>query len=406
MEFEYSARHIENGETITGVMEVPSEDALKDYLRKDGFFPLTLRERKPAPFTRDRNLQNAKHIKTKELVFFTRQLASTLKAGILLTEALDVVGTSLRNSHFSKVIANIRQDINSGRDFTSALKEYPRIFDHMFITIITVGESSGKLVTSLADLAKYLEDMDEVREKVKTGLTYPIFLISFTIIILACVVVFFIPKFKEMFSNTGQDLPWLTQVTLNICDYVSVNIFPILGGMTFLLILLKLSLRIKKVQDFVEELKLRIPFVGPEILQKFLISKFCRTLGMLFSAGINMATTLSISSFIFPNPSYRKAIEKIREQVIGGAALSDAIYQQKMFPPLVGKMILIGEKTGSYSDMLLRTASYYDEQISHDIKRLLTLFEPIMIIVAGIFIAFIVVSIYLPILNLITVIEY
>ena len=222
-----------------------------------------------------------------------------MKAGLIITEALQIVGVDLRNKYFKEIIMGIYQDVIAGRTFTSSLKKYPHVFSSTYLNIVHSGETSGTLEKSLIDLAAYLEESEEIKNKIKTGLTYPIFLISFTFLTIAGVFLFIIPKFKKIFDDSGNKLPLITRMVSSFSEFLFSNLYYLIGGFILFIIIMKLLMKIKRVEEYVQDMKLKIPFIGPEILHKSLVSRFCRTFGVMLGGGIPMNSALLTMSDIF-----------------------------------------------------------------------------------------------------------
>jgi len=367
-------------------------------LKRDGFLALKVVEIKENKkggnsfFT----LTNKK-VKLKETVVFTRQLAATLSAGLVLVEALEVVADDMENKYFQATIRTMRSDIQGGMDFSTALSKYPRIFSIGYVSLVKAGEATGRLYRSMTDLAVYLEKSMNLREKVKSALSYPLFVMSFAFVVVALVVLFLIPKFQEIFAQAGAELPWLTRMVVNVSE-ASLRFWPFLLAAAFIggFLFIKM-LKIRKFRFQIDKLILKIPIIGKEIIHKSLMSRFSHTLGALLSGGVPLSTSLDITGQVVAHLPTSEAIRQIRDRVVAGANMSDEIKLQSLFPSLVSKMVAVGERTGTISEMLKRTANYYDDELDNTLQKLTALVEPVLIIFIGGFICVIIVALYLPI---------
>jgi len=386
------------GKVSTNIVKGRNVATVVTNLKSDGFLALKVEEIKEVKdggnsfFT----LTNKK-VKAKETVIFTRQLAATLSAGLVLVEALEVVADEMENKYFQTTIRSMRTDIQGGMDFSTALSRYPRIFSVGYVSLVRAGEATGRLYRSMTDLAVYLEKSMSLREKVKSALSYPAFVMGFALVVVLVVVLFLIPKFEEIFSQAGAELPWLTRMVVGVSDG-ALRFWPfilgvaIIGGFLFIK-----SLKIRKFRYQFDLLILKIPVIGKEIIHKSLMSRFSHTLGALLSGGVSLATSLDITAQVVDHLPISEGIRHIKDRVVAGANMSDEIKLQYLFPNLVAKMVAVGERTGTISEMLKRTAAYYDDELDNTLSKLTALVEPVLIIFIGGFICIIIIALYLPI---------
>jgi len=386
------------GKVSTNVVKGKDIATVVTNLKRDGFLALKVVEIKG-----NKNGGNSfftltnKKVKAKETVVFTRQLAATLSAGLVLVEALEVVGDEMENKYFQTAIRNMRTDIQGGMDFSTALSRYPRIFSVGYVSLVRAGEATGRLYKSMTDLAVYLEKSLSLREKVKSALSYPLFVMGFALVVVAVVVLFLIPKFQEIFSQAGAELPWLTRMVVGVSE-TALRFWPFLLGAAIIGIFVFIkALKIRKFRFIFDKLILKIPVIGKEIIHKSLMSRFSSTLGALLSGGVPLSTSLDITGQVVDHLPISTAIRHIRDRVVAGANMSDEIKLQYLFPSLVSKMVAVGERTGTISEMLKRTANYYDDELDNTLQKLTALVEPVLIIFIGGFVCIIIVALYLPI---------
>ncbi len=401
MQYKYIASQKTTGEKITGVITAPSIPDVVMQLKVDGLLPLKVFEAKKVKKEARRAFSFLSHrVKGKELAIFTRQIAATLSAGLLLTESLETIADDLENEYFRKIIRAIREDIISGSDFSSALSKYPKIFPVTYVAIVRSGETTGNLHTTMSNLAKYLESTERLKEKVKSAVRYPAFVVGFAFIVVAVIVLFLIPKFQTMFDNAGAELPLLTRIVVGISDFCLHNVHFLALGMVVSFILYIYCLKFYKFRRIIDALKFKIPILGKEIIHKSCVSRFCRTLGFLFAGGIGLAKALEISSQVVDHSLMSEAINRIKTRVVSGASIADEIKKQDIFPSLTTKMVAVGERTGKISEMLTRTSDYYDEELETSLQNLTALLEPALIIFVGAIVLVVVLALYLPIFNM------
>ncbi len=402
MEYRYVATNKVNGNRISGIMNATSMTDLVVQLKSENLLPLKVTEVKA-------NNQHAKSslgffspkiANSKEIAIFTRQLAATLSAGLLLTECLETIADDLENKKFCNVIRKIKSDIQSGVDFSSALAKYPDLFPNTYVSIIKSGEATGSLHITTVNLAQYLENTERLKEKVKNAVRYPMFVICFALLVVAVIVLFLIPKFQSMFASAGAQLPLLTRIVVAISQFCLHNVlFFIIGGFTACIGFVY-SLRFENFRRAFDAFKLNVPILGKHIIHKALVSRFCRTLGFLFAGGIGLAKSLEIASQVVDHSIMGDAIQEIKTRVMAGGSLADEIKRQAIFPRLTSKMASVGERTGKVSEMFNRTADYYDNELDSSLQNLTTMLEPALIIFVGGIVLVVVLALYLPIFQM------
>ena len=339
-------------------------------------------------------------VSSKELMVFTRQLSSTLGAGLLLTESLDVIAEDMENQYFHNVILAIRADVEGGTTFTHALAKYPKIFGKTFIAIVKSGEATGGLYKTMETLAKYLEESEKLKEKVVTATRYPLFVLAFAILVVLVMVLFLIPKFAGMFTSSGNELPLLTRIVVGVSNFM-IRYFWVLPLFVVLAVVGWLQARkLHGFRFFMDSVLLRLPVFGKEIFFKVFMSRFCRTLAFLLAGGISVSLALEITSQVVSNLPISEAIDKVKQRVLGGSEISTELRRQRVFSALVGRMAIVGERTGRLPDMLDRTADYYDDELDHALSRLTSIIEPFLIVFIGSVVLIVVLALYLPIFNM------
>ncbi len=406
MEFRYIASDQKTGRQIIDVTTADDVSALVMRLKNEGLLPIKIREVKSSnEKLKVKKIPTRGRVKGKEVAIFTRQLATTLGAGLLLTEALDTIADDLENRYFRGIVTKISEDIQGGTNFSVALAKYPKLFPVTYTAIVKSGEATGTLHKTMGSLAKYLEDSERLKEKVKSAIRYPLFIVCFAFFVVAVIVLFLIPRFTVMFAGAGAQLPLLTRIVVGVSNFALHYTLQFLMTVIVCWLLYLYLSKFYKVRFWIDALKLKLPIVGKEIIQKDLLSRFCRTLGVLLSGGVGLSYSLEISSQVVNHLLFQESIDRVRIRVISGSNISDELRTQKMFPHLVSKMIAVGEKTGRLDDMLKRTADYYDEELDTTLQNLTALLEPALIIFIGGIVLIAVLALYLPIFKLSTAVR-
>ncbi|MBN1869043.1 MAG: type II secretion system F family protein [Candidatus Omnitrophica bacterium] len=390
-----------DGRKFNRVMAAENPADVVNRFRAEGLLPLRIHKMKSSNGKAKKAfLLSPRRVKSKELAVFTRQLGVTLTSGLLLTEALEAIAEDLENQYFRGIISKIRYDVQSGTDLSSALSKYPKIFSFTYRAIVRVGEATGRLYKTLMDLAKYLEDTERLKEKVKGAIRYPLFVMGFAGLVMVILVFFLIPQFAEMYEEFHAELPLLTRVVIGISRFSVRNSFWFIAAIIGLCFAYGYFIRFPKFRYTVDYIKLKIPIIGKNIIHKALVSRYCRTLGFLLSAGVALKESLDITAQVSSHMLMSRAIDRVNERVVGGGSISEEMRKQKIFPGLATKMTAVGERTGRLSDMLERTAQYYEDELESTLAALTTLLEPVLIIFVGVNVLVVVLALYLPIFYL------
>lgn len=400
MEFNYTVLD-NNRKRIKGKAKADSLLALITRFKSEDLLPIEI---KPAGNNRlAKGILNIGNIRkklgTRELAIFTRQLASALKAGILLSDCLETIGEDWQNADFRKVIEKVLAEIRAGKSFSLALAKFPQYFSPTYIALVKAGEETGNLGLTLGNLAKHLEDIARTIQKIKTATRYPLFVFGFFLFAVFVIVFFIIPKFKAIFINSGVRLPLLTRIVVGTSEFIIRHIFWLLLFAMLCAVIYWFLLKSPKVRLFIDRYKLKIPIFG-DILMKSLISRFARTLSILISGEVGLASALTISSEVTNSFYLRAAIDKIRARVLAGFSLSQEMESQRIFEKMFVKMVQVGEKTGKIGAMLEHNADYYDEELETEISNFTSLLEPALIILIGGVVLIVVLALYLPIFSI------
>ena len=380
-----------SGKLVRGELRAGGEAAVSASMRRQGVMVTKVKKRR---------MSGGKSIKGKDIAIFTRQLSTMMKAGVPLLQAFDIVGRGSTNQRMTRLLSEIRSDVETGTSLSSAFRKHPMYFDALYCNLVEAGEAGGILEELLARLALYQEKTIAIKQKVKSALIYPTAVIVVAFVVLSVIMIFVIPSFKEVFTSFGAELPAPTLVVMAMSDYFIHYwwlIFGVIfiGGYTFI----QSWKRSEKVQMFMDRLLLRLPIFG-DLVMKSVVARWTRTLSTMFAAGVPLVEALDSVGGTAGNLVFTLATQQIQRDVAAGSALTTAMTTTGVFPTMVLQMSAIGEESGALDDMLARCAEFYEEEVDEMVKGLSTLMEPIIIVVLGTLIGGIVVSMYLPIFKI------
>ncbi|MEG1770185.1 MAG: type II secretion system F family protein, partial [Comamonas sp.] len=331
---------------------------------------------------------------------FTRQLATMMKAGVPLLQSFDIVGRGNTNTSVTRLLNDIRTDVEMGTSLSAAFRKHPLYFNSLYCNLVEAGESAGILETLLDRLAVYMEKTEAIKSKIKSALMYPSAVIIVTFAVIAVIMIFVVPAFKDVFSSFGADLPAPTLLVMAISE-IFVQwwwlIFGLIGGGTYFF--LQAWRRSPRIQMGMDRLMLRLPIFGV-LVEKSCIARWTRTLSTMFAAGVPLVEALDSVGGASGNAVYALATEKIQQEVSTGTSLTSAMTSTNVFPSMVLQMCAIGEESGSIDHMLGKAADFYEEEVDEMVAGLSSLMEPIIIVFLGVIIGGIVVAMYLPIFQL------
>lgn len=382
-----------NGRQIRGELRAQGKNQVMAALRRQGVIvtPASIKKRRT---------RSGKRIKPKDIAIFTRQLATMMKAGVPLLQSFDIVGRGNANPNVTKLLGDIRSDVETGTSLSSAFRKHPLYFDNLYCNLIEAGEAAGILEALLDRLATYMEKTEAIKSKIKSALMYPTAVVIVAFVVVTIIMIFVIPSFKDVFSSFGANLPAPTEFVIAMSDFFSEYwyiIFGVLfGGAYFFLQAWKRS---EKVQMFMDRLLLKVPIFGP-LVEKSIIARWTRTLSTMFAAGVPLVEALDSVGGASGNSVYAQATSKIQQEVSTGTSLTNAMTNANLFPSIVLQMSAIGEESGSLDHMLGKAADFYEAEVDDMVAGLSSLMEPIIIVVLGTIIGGIVISMYLPIFML------
>jgi type IV pilus assembly protein PilC len=380
-----------NRREVRGETRAVSETVVTTNLRRQGIRVTKIKRQ---------TLRGGRSISQKDITFFTRQLATMLKAGVPMLQAFDIVARGHSNARFSRLMMQIKGKIESGSSLSAAFREHPGQFDDLYCNLVHAGETSGTIDAILDRLAAYLEKIIAIKSKIKSALFYPISVLVVAVVVVWVIMVWVIPSFKEVFRSFGADLPAPTLMVIAISDFVVAwwwLVFLVIAGtIAGALVLYRRSAAFR---IGIDRLLLRVPVLGP-IVRKATIARWTRTLATMFTAGVPLVESLDAVAGASGNAVYAAATKKIQTDVSTGTSLTNAMGNTMIFPTMVLQMTQIGEESGSLDGMLSKVADFYEREVDDAVSALSSLLEPIIIVFLGIVIGGLVVAMYLPIFKL------
>jgi type IV pilus assembly protein PilC len=390
MIFQWEGRD-RTGKAVKGEMRASGPHVVNVTLRRQGINVTKVRKQR---------LAGGKKVSEKDIALFTRQMATMMKAGVPLLQAFDIVGKGHANPRVTKLLMDIKSDVETGSSLAAAFRKQPLYFDALFCNLIQAGEQAGILETLLERLATYKEKILAIKSKIKAALFYPVAVIVVAFIITAVIMIFVIPAFKQVFTSFGADLPAPTLFVMGLSDFFVEYwylIFGILiGGVWGFFELWKRS---EAVQIAMDRMLLRAPIFG-EIVRKSVIARWTRTLSTMFAAGVPLVEALDSVGGAAGNYVYKVATKQIQQEVSTGTSLTAAMGNAGVFPNMVVQMASIGEESGALDHMLSKVADFFDAEVDDAVEALSSLMEPLIMVVLGVLIGGMVIAMYLPIFKL------
>ncbi len=403
--FTYSAKD-RIGKSIKGEIEAPDRAHALDMIRNKDLLVLNLEAAKKSAFSLSTFKFGGKEkVPLDELVIFTRQMATLTAAGITIVTSLDTLSEQAQSPAFKKAIVDAKDSVNTGSSLSEAMEKHRTIFSDFFINMVKAGESGGMLDEVLERVATYLEKTNNLQRKIKSAMVYPTAVTGMAVGISALMILKVIPVFKDIFSGFGAALPGPTQFLINVSDAALkyFGVFVVVGIAIFAVV--KWYISTEKGKWKLDALKLKLPVFGP-LQKKVAISKFARTLSTLVRSGVPILEALEIVSKTAGNVVVEDTITKVRDNVKEGESISEPMERSGIFPPLVTRMISVGEKTGELEKMLSKIADFFDEQVDVMVDSLTSLLEPLIIAFLGIVIGGIVICMFLPIFKISEIVNF
>lgn len=383
----------QNGHNVRGECRAKNKKAARIQLEKSGLEIKKISIKSTSFFTH-------KSVKEKDIVNFTRYLATMIHSGIPIIQSLDVCIKSTSNEKFSDMLVKIKAAVESGHSISEALSLYPQYFSSFYRNLLKIGESSGKLDTMLLRIADYLEKMQKLKDKFKKALLYPAVIVFVSITVTSVLLIYVVPQFESMFMNLNAQLPWFTQLILDISRWLQKFWFRVLTAiLIFFYFSNKLIAKSESAKIIIDNILLNIPIFG-SLIRKICLARFARTLNTMLSAGIPLLNCLPAAAKLVGNNVYKKAIISISKQVEGGQSLNVAMQNTNCFNHMIIQMTSIGESSGSLDEMLQKISELYESEVDSTISNLSNILEPVVILIVSIIVGSLIVAMYLPIFSL------
>ncbi len=396
----YRGRNARTNESISGVRFSVSAQALAADLRRERIAPISIREKQSSGL----NFPFRKKVSQAELAVFTRQFAVMLDAGLPLIQSLDAIAQEHPNADFKNVLLQVRSDVEAGSTLSVAMGRHPKVFDSLFTSMIAAGETGGILDTILQRLGIFIEKIVKLKRALRSAMIYPTTILLIAAAVVGIILWKVIPVFRTLFEGFNVELPLLTRAVIALSVLVEQYIlffiiFLVLGVIGF-----RKYYQTDKGRHRVDALLLKMPILG-EILRKISIARFTRTLATLLTSGVPILDGLDITARTAGNASLEDVIYQLRRRIEEGGTIADPMRQSGFFPPMVTQMVSVGESTGEMDSMLEKVADYYEDEVDVIVANLLTILEPILMVILGVIVGGIVISMYLPLFQLIRVLS-
>ncbi len=394
--YSYRARNKEN-KIVTGVVQASGLDAAKKILLQNDLTPLSISTPKSfADF-----LPFVNKVSLKDRTMFARQISTMIEAGLTLSQSIRLLIQQMKKGKFRLVMEGVLNDIQDGFSFSTALSKYPEVFDQIFVNVVRSGETTGKLEVVLAQLSTNMENEVKVRSKIKGALMYPAFVVTAMAGMAAIMMVKVIPQITSVFSESKMELPLSTKLLIGISTFMA-NYWPwLIVGIIAALMFLRWFFRTQAGIDLLSKYSLKIPVAGT-IIEQSSMARLGRLLSMLLASGVPLLEGLRLITDSFPNALYKRGLIEIAAQVERGVPMSVPITENPVFPLMVGQMVAVGEQTGKMDEIMARMAEYYDDEVESKVAGLSSLIEPIIIVILGIGVAWLVIAVLLPIYQIST----
>ncbi|MGI9554132.1 MAG: type II secretion system inner membrane protein GspF [Thermodesulfobacteriota bacterium] len=386
----------ENGSNVQGIIDAESVKSASEKLKKEGIYLSSITETKKG---KGRSFIPFRGVSSSELAITTRQFSALISAGLPLEASLVALSEQTEDQKLREVLTQVRDRVSEGSSLTNALTEHRNVFSELYTNIVKAGEASGNLDIVLFRLADFLEKSAALKSRVSSALIYPLFMFVIGSGVLFFMMTYVIPRITKIFEESDRSLPFITLVLITISGFLTDHFILILILLGFTVFMSVRFLRSENGKRFIDRLILRLPVFG-KLASKVAISRFSRTLGTLIGSGIPLLDALEIGEAVIGNTVFVDALEKVRVSVREGSNLAAPLRDSEVFPPLVTRMIAVGEQTGEMEDMFNKIADIYDLQVETTLSALTSLLEPIMILLIGVVMAFIVFAILLPIFDL------
>jgi len=398
------------GDEVRDEIEAGSQEEAVNKIRELGLFPTQVRQKAArrsttaaaaAPAARRRGGLTLGGVSNKQLCVFTRQLSTLQDAGLPLVRSLKILEGQMRPCKLKDVVAEVAEDVESGSTFSESLAKHPRAFDRLYVNMVRAGEAGGALDTILERLAEFREKARQLKRKIIGAMIYPVVVITIATAILILIMVVIVPKFQDIFKSFNTELPVMTKILINVATWLKTYIAFVVLIPVVLYVIVKLMKRSRGGRYFIDNVKLHLPVFG-SIVSKSTVSSFARTLGTLIASGVPILEALNIVRDTTGNEVVARAIAKVHDSIREGDTIAEPLRASGVVDEVVVNMIDVGEETGELDKMLVKVADNFDDEVDTLVASMMSLIEPLIIVVLGGAVAFIVISLFLPLVKLMT----
>jgi type IV pilus assembly protein PilC len=382
------------GTKVSGELSGHNLPLIKAQLRKQGINPTKVRKKSTSIFSK------GKKIKPLDIAFFSRQMATMMKAGVPLLQSFDIISEGAENPNMRSLVDSLKQEVSAGNSFATALRQKPEYFDELFCNLVDAGEQAGALESLLDRVATYKEKTEALKAKIKKAMTYPIAVLIVAIIVSGILLIKVVPQFQSVFAGFGAELPAFTLMVIGLSEIVQQWWLAIIGLFVAGFFMFKRTYKqSQKFRDSIDRFLLKVPIIGPLIF-KSSVARYARTLATTFAAGVPLVEALDSVAGATGNVVFKNAVQKIKQDVSTGMQLNFSMRSTNVFPSLAIQMTAIGEESGALDNMLDKVASYYEAEVDNMVDSLTSLMEPMIMAVLGVVVGGLVIAMYLPIFQL------
>lgn len=387
-------------EIVEGKIRAENKEAAISQLLKEGVTPIKVEaSQSPGPKPQFYSARRFERVRSYDIDIFTRQFASLIKSSITLISALHIIAEQTENAHFRRIISNIATEVENGEVLSDALSKYPKLFSSIYINMIKSGETGGVMEEALNRLVEFREKEDELRSKIKSALAYPVFLIITGISTVFVLFTFFMPRLIDLFNQLGQTLPLPTRILISVTNFVRGTWVGMAIGSFLLILLFKRKGLSKGGRLAADWLKSHLPIIG-KLIKKAEISRFARASAVLLRSGISLFKAIEVATPLVDSEIFRNELSGMNKKIISGSSLTDSMKTVSYFSPMVRNMVAVGEEGGHLEESLLEIAGFYEKEAERSIKLITSLMEPVIVMIIGALVGFIVFAMLLPIFSI------
>ena len=398
--YAFRGRNVQTNESIMGERSSASPQALAAALRREQIAPISIREKSGLSF----HWSPRRKVSQSEVAIFTRQFAVMLNAGLPLVQCLEAIGSQHQNVAFKNILEQVRSDVEGGATLSDSMARHPKTFDPLFTNMIAAGEAGGMLDTILQRLSAFIEKIVKLKRAVRSAMIYPVIILMVAVSVVTVIMWKVIPVFRTLFEGFNVELPLLTRMVIAASSFVESYILFMVAAIGVGAFGIRSYYRTENGRRLVDTYLLRVPILGG-ILRKIAVARFTRTLATLMTSGVPILEGLDITSRTSGNAVLEDVVHQLRRQIEEGKTLAEPMRQSRFFPAMVVQMVSVGESTGELDNMLVKVADYYEEEVDEVVANLLTIMEPVLMVILGVIVGTIVIAMYMPLFKLIRVLS-